>query len=158
MYKVNVLKLTKILEFFAPDGVIQMRPNILAIYTSKPRLLNLAWMTPIEIHAYEPRPCDSAVSIILDIHSDITDAELKSKLHAAVTVTNARRVDRWLTARLVFNDCIRYIQYTVHPNVGELLRCSTSFSFDHVRYNCPKPSTYAQCEGKEIGKLLSKPS
>lgn len=161
--KINAIKLTEILESFAPDGVIQIRPNhrlnVLAIDTrnleSTKALLKLTRIGSIQVLAYEPRPRDSAVGIIRDVDSDITDAELKDTLRATVPVTNARRLGRSLTVKLVFATpmtpeyvTIGYIRYKVHPYTEKPLQCSNCFGFGHVRYACTKPATCAQCGGQ----------
>lgn len=88
----NAIKLTKILKSFAPDGVLQIRPNhrlnVLGIDTtnldSTKSLVYLARNAGIEVHSYELRPWDSAVDVFRDVDSDISDAEVKDTLRATV--------------------------------------------------------------------------
>lgn len=160
--KLNALKLTETLQGFAPDGVIQIRPNhrlnILALDTrnveSTKALLLLKRIGTIEVQAYEPRKGEFAVGTIRDVDGDITDAQLKASLRSTAPVSHVRRLGKSQVVKVDFATpdipeylTIGYIRYKVHPYIQKPLQCTNCFRFGHVRYACIKPTCCAFCGG-----------
>lgn len=149
--KLNPLKLSQYLESVAPDGVLEIRPNLrlnlLALDTrnneSTKALLGVTSICGIPVRAYQPRSPDKAVGVIRGLPQDISDDEIKDAAKAAVPVVRVRRLGSSDVIQLVFQAstlpehvCVGYTRFKVLPYTDKPRQCANCHRFGHIESTC----------------------
>lgn len=161
--KLHPVKLSEYLESVAPDGILQIRPNLrlnlLALDTrnseSTKALLGVTAIGGIPVRAYQPRSLDNAVGVIRGLPEDMSDNEILQSTRGAVQVMKARRLGTSEVVQLVFQTstlpehvCVGYTRFKVLPYTDKPRQCTKCHRFGHIESTCQASFRCVRC-GKQ---------
>lgn len=163
--KLNQLKLSQLLESHAPDGIIQIRPNLrlnlLAVDTrnreSTTSLLRVTILLGIAVRAYEPRSPLTAVGVIKGVDATIDLEDLHSQLRSNVPVTSVRRLGTSSSVCITFASrelpdhvLVGFVRHKTELFLDSPVQCRQCGKFGHVQSTCNQKPTCSRCSGAHI--------
>ncbi|CAN7939439.1 unnamed protein product, partial [Ixodes hexagonus] len=154
------LKISTALEKLCPECIIEVRVNdrlnLIAVDTRNGQttraLLNCTSICGLKVTAYEPLSRSTAIGVIRDVDSNLSDAEITENIRSTVRIIRLRRLGTSESVKINFagtelpsHVLLGHVRHSVAVFKDRPIQCKKCSGFGHRAIACKRPPGCSRC-------------